>query len=395
MQITSKKKIMIFSSYFLPGYRAGGPIKSIKNLCSALNKKYEFYILTRDYDVSPSKKYIIDRNIWIKQDYFNIKYLSSFFLSSFKFARDIENIKPDLIYINSFLDIFLYIHLIIYFSLFPQKRVPMIIAPRGEFSLGAKKIKYIRKKLFINFVNFFGIYSNINFHATSQNEKKLIIESLRDFADVFVADNIPTFRETVIKNKDDYDSNLNICFISRISKMKNLLFVIDTLSRIDLKISLDIYGPIEDDQYWLACRDRIKVLNDNISVSYKGSIISQHVYQTLRMYDLLFVPSLGENFGHIFLEALEAGTPILTSDQTPWTWVNDSFAGGAFPLSSQNEYINFISNLNSIENRYLYHLSSLKAYNYFKDNNKSIINTSILFDKVLKASKRENIRKSM
>ena len=34
-------------------------------------------------------------------------------------------------------------------------------------------------------------------------------------------------------------------------------------------------------------------------------------------YDLLFLPTKGENFGHVILESMSAGTPVLISDTTP------------------------------------------------------------------------------
>ena len=45
------KKILIFSRYFLPGYKAGGPIRSISNFYSNLEDKYSIKIicLPRDY----------------------------------------------------------------------------------------------------------------------------------------------------------------------------------------------------------------------------------------------------------------------------------------------------------------------------------------------------------
>ncbi len=51
-------------------------------------------------------------------------------------------------------------------------------------------------------------------------------------------------------------------------------------------------------------------------------------------HDLFFLPTLGENFGHVIYEALSAGLPVLLSDQTPWGQVNAQGAGWCFPLDS-------------------------------------------------------------
>jgi glycosyltransferase involved in cell wall biosynthesis len=41
-----------------------------------------------------------------------------------------------------------------------------------------------------------------------------------------------------------------------------------------------------------------------------GGIFAQH--------DLFVLPTRGENFGHVIIESLNVGTPVLLSDRTPW-----------------------------------------------------------------------------
>ena len=52
------KKLLIISSYFRPGYKAGGPIKSVNNLASELGEDLDVYILTRNHDLNEKKSYI-------------------------------------------------------------------------------------------------------------------------------------------------------------------------------------------------------------------------------------------------------------------------------------------------------------------------------------------------
>jgi glycosyltransferase involved in cell wall biosynthesis len=49
-----------------------------------------------------------------------------------------------------------------------------------------------------------------------------------------------------------------------------------------------------------------------------GDVSPERVNAVFAAYDLFILPTLGENFGHVILEALTAGTPVLTSDQTQW-----------------------------------------------------------------------------
>ncbi|MBI9061941.1 MAG: hypothetical protein JEZ14_08115 [Marinilabiliaceae bacterium] len=45
-----KKKILIFIDWFLPGYKAGGPVRSMANMVEYLMEEYDFFIVTRNTD---------------------------------------------------------------------------------------------------------------------------------------------------------------------------------------------------------------------------------------------------------------------------------------------------------------------------------------------------------
>ena len=62
-----------------------------------------------------------------------------------------------------------------------------------------------------------------------------------------------------------------------------------------------------------------------------GEIANDDAPRVMAGYDLMFMPTLGENFGHAIFEALGAGTPVLISDRTPWRNLEARRAG--FDLS--------------------------------------------------------------
>ena len=41
----SKKKILVFVDWYLPGFKAGGPIRSCANLISHFSNEYDFFVL--------------------------------------------------------------------------------------------------------------------------------------------------------------------------------------------------------------------------------------------------------------------------------------------------------------------------------------------------------------
>ena len=101
----------------------------------------------------------------------------------------------------------------------------------------------------------------------------------------------------------DYDSNiirdldtLNVVFLSRIAKMKNLHYALEILKDSRININFDIWGPISDKQYWKKCQVFISNLPKNINVKYRGVIEQKLVYKILAKYDLFFSPYFRRKF---------------------------------------------------------------------------------------------------
>ena len=63
----SKKKlsILIFSNFYLPGFKGGGPIRTISNMRKTLEGAVEISIFTRDRDLGSNEQYTsINTNCW-------------------------------------------------------------------------------------------------------------------------------------------------------------------------------------------------------------------------------------------------------------------------------------------------------------------------------------------
>jgi glycosyltransferase involved in cell wall biosynthesis len=57
------------------------------------------------------------------------------------------------------------------------------------------------------------------------------------------------------------------------------------------------------------------------------------VSNCLGRHGLLFLPTAGESFGFVILEALLAGCPVLISDRTPWRNLAEKVIGWDLPVS--------------------------------------------------------------
>jgi glycosyltransferase involved in cell wall biosynthesis len=110
---------------------------------------------------------------------------------------------------------------------------------------------------------------------------------------------------------------------------------------------LTIYGPIEDLKYWEQCEVQIADLPTNVQVNYVGELAHQEVAHALSQHGLFFLPTRGENYGHVIQEALTAGLPVLISDQTPWRDLEQHCVGWALPLGDPSAFAKIIDTVAS------------------------------------------------
>jgi glycosyltransferase involved in cell wall biosynthesis len=109
--------------------------------------------------------------------------------------------------------------------------------------------------------------------------------------------------------------------------MKNIAFAIEAVASSPVPVYLDIWGTIEDPSYWRECMALTARMPEHVRVEYRGPASFERVTEILASYDMLFLPSQGENYGHVIAESLSAGTPVLISNRTPWRNLKQDGAG--------------------------------------------------------------------
>jgi len=326
-RISTKPKILCFIGNYLPGYKAGGPIRTITNMVSQLCGEFEFLIVTRDRDLLDTVPYsniLIDQ--WNTVGKAKVFYASPATFSFFGIMRLMRDTPHDILYLNSAFNPFSTIIPLIIRYIGLYGKTPVIIAPRGEFSVGALALKKNKKKLFLTVAHFIGIYRNLIWQASSDFESEDIRRTLNIIVapDVIVAPDLIPFHEQTIEEHTSLHQvlrlpgPLRIIFLSRISPMKNLDFLLRAMNKVSAPVELSLYGTAEDSTYWSRCQNLIQTLPDHISVTYHGEVTHEQVAQTFAAHDLFVFPTRGENFGHVIYESLAAGTAVIVSDQTPW-----------------------------------------------------------------------------
>ncbi|MCD6274277.1 MAG: glycosyltransferase [Deltaproteobacteria bacterium] len=330
-------KILTSVGYYLPGYKAGGPIRTLANMVDRLGDEFQFKIVTADRDFENTNPYPgIEVDDWNSVGKADVFYMSPNRRSLSDFKRLLCSTEYDILYLNSFFSPHFTIKplLLRRLRLIPDR--PLIIAPRGEFSLGALGLKSLKKRMYITAAKALGLYKGAAWQASSKHEETDIRQWFGSNARVIIAPNLPLVINAADEPgavKGKIKGCLKIIFLSRISRKKNLDGALKMLKGLNGKVEFNIYGPIEDKAYWAECLKIISSLPENIEVNYCGSIAHDKVGAVMREHNLFFLPTLGENFGHVILEALCAGCPVLISDQTPWRDLEEKGVGWDLPLS--------------------------------------------------------------
>lgn len=338
------KKVLILCDYYLPGYKSGGGMRTIVNMIDRLKNKYEFFVITRDHDGK------LDRRQYtkVKIDQWNflrdtkVFYLSKDNLKISKIRELISEVDPDVIYSNSYFAT-LTIYLLILKKLRFIPPISIILAPCGELSEGALRLYPKKKDAFIKLGKLLNLYENIIWKASSELEKEEIKTVNGNTDKIFIApDMLPSeiFEKFEQKLKPRKNSGaVKMIFLSRFMRKKNFKWLLENLSDIKGKLEIDIFGPLEDAGYWDECEKIIETLPKNIKIQAKGAVPHEAVLATLVNYHFFVMPTLGENFGHIFLEALAAGCPLLISDKTPWLELDKKGIGWDLPLTEPKKWV--------------------------------------------------------
>ncbi|MES2763857.1 MAG: glycosyltransferase [Bacteroidota bacterium] len=337
--MNAKKNILILCDWFLPGYLAGGPIQSIATLTKQLGDDINFKIITTDRDFKSKEAYKnVKINEWTIFDGRTVFYVSPENMNADFILKLVQSTEHDAIYLNSLFSK--------YFAVNPLKwkqqgklNSKIILAPRGMLGDGALAIKAFKKQLFLIYAKTFGLFKNVCWQSTSVQETSEIKKRIGSNAAFVEVSNLPNTADEV-KTIEKKAGELRLCFISRISEKKNLNFAIDVLKEVNNDaVTFDVYGPVEDENYWNLCKENAKALSSNISFNYKGILTPDQIGVTVSLYHSLFLPTHNENYGHIIVEALQHGRPVLLSDQTPWRNLQAENVGFDIALNNKAGFV--------------------------------------------------------
>jgi glycosyltransferase involved in cell wall biosynthesis len=342
--------------YYLPGYKSGGPVRTIANLVDHLGDVFDFRIVTSDRDMHDTRPYsgvVVDG--WQPVGKARVFYASPDIQTLRGMAGVVNAIDADLVYLNSFFDSrFTMLPLVARrLGMLRQRRV--IVAPRGEFAASALGIKAWKKTPYRALARLSGLYSGVTWHASSDFEREDILCRMgtRAAAMTRVAVNLPKHHEAdegATWKPRQAAEPLRVVFLARIAPMKNLRYALRILASAGVRCAFAIYGMVDDERYWQQCREDIATMPEYVEVRYHGPVEPDQVGRILATHDLLILPTLGENYGHVIAESLAQGTPVLISDRTPWRDLVTRGVGWDLPLDEAGAgFVSAVKSLAAME----------------------------------------------
>ncbi|MGN0601578.1 MAG: glycosyltransferase family 4 protein [Oscillospiraceae bacterium] len=372
-----KKDILIIMGRYLPGYKDGGPVRSIKNLVDYLGEEYNFKILTCDRDHGDEHPYPnIKVNNWNKVGKAQVFYVPP---KGFKFGviKKMAS-QVDLVYVCGCFSDYSINTLIL--NRFGRIKKPVVVAAMGLFSPKGFERKYKKKKLFTTIFNVLGFFKKTYWSATSESEKINIQKYIKTTSEqIFIAEDLPRVVNNFYDKKSKKINELKVVFLSRISFEKNLLGAIRILEQVKSKVNFTIYGPVHEQEYWEKCEHELKKFPENVSWFYEGNVDSENVVEILRRHHVFLFPTLGENYGHVIQEALSAGCPCIISDQTPWQDFEQKGVGYVLGVDEIEKYADAVDSY-ALMNEEEFNEISQKALEYAIENsNDKVKNTGYRF----------------
>lgn len=349
----NKPKILVICNYYLPGFEGGGSLRTIVNMVERLHDKFDFWIVTRDHDGDNIQYSGVKINEWNTLSNCQVLYLSKDNLKISKLRELILKVKPNSIYINSvFATLSIYVLLLRRFGMLPGLNI--ILAPEGEISDGALNLKAGKKKVYLKAAKLAGLHRDIIWKTTSEYEKSEAERIKGKGGTIFIAPNL-TSRIFLADYQQKFKPKKHVgaakmIFLSRFVPKKNFNWLFPVLNNIAGNLTIDIYGNLEDKIYWAETGQAIDQLPANVTVNYCGSIPHEQVTRTLFNYHFFLLPTLGENFGHVFVEALAAGCPLLISDRTPWRNLEEKMIGWDLPLENTDNWTEKINKCIGLDN---------------------------------------------
>lgn len=375
MESDKTKTIYIFTDWYIPAYKAGGPIQSVYNLATLLSKSFKVRIVTRISDYGSNKPFegVVPNQWSTLGPGHEVMYLSSEGVNFGSIRKICLSAKNDIILINGIFSFYFSILPLFYSGYYNIQKT--FVAVRGMLHQSALDVKPLKKQIFLAFARGFGLYKRTTLLSTSEYENVEINKCLGK-VNIAYGPNIPVqplnYSHASEKGFKDENGHLRLVFIGRISPEKNPLGLVKSLQLLNYPVSVLFVGSSIDVAYQGSFETELKRLPETVKYEWIKELPHPEIQKLFSRFDLMVLPSLGENFGHAIFESLASGTPVIIGNNTPWKNIESRKAGLEVDPENERELAASITMFNEMKSEDFKQWQSgalEMANNYFNRNN--------------------------
>lgn len=209
--------------------------------------------------------------------------------------------------------------------------VPYVLHPRGMLEPYALKYKGHKKRLAWHLYQERIIASSAVLIATSDQERDNIKCLFPNLAVAVIPNGVPFPIVVSDRAQRPLSVRRNLLFLSRVHPKKNILGLVRAWREVCLEPSranwvLQIAGPDELD-HQREVKELVHSLGLDARVEFLGMVSEADKGALLNAADLFVLPSFSENFGIAVAEALAHGLPVVATHGTPWGGLVDRGCG--------------------------------------------------------------------
>lgn len=200
-----------------------------------------------------------------------------------------------------------------------QRGFKVVLSPHGMLEPWIVKRRYLTRKLpAILLFQKAAVQRADLIHATAESEKENLLRLGWNRRIGIVPNGVDV---EAIRMRTSWKRTNTILFLSRIHPKKGINFLIEALARLSKEGENSIRCMIagEGEASYI---EELKQLAASLGVAdrveFPGGVYGEEKWRLYRETDLFVLPTHSENFGIVVAEALASGTPVVTTQGTPW-----------------------------------------------------------------------------
>ena len=154
-------------------------------------------------------------------------------------------------------------------------------------------------------------------HATAESERQNLLK-LGYNSNIQVIANGIDVDEIVMKQS--WKRRREILFLSRIHVKKGINYLLEAVAQLRNELNgytIRIAGE-GDAAYINELKQQANILGISEMICFEGGVYGDKKWELYRNADIFVLPTHSENFGIVVAEALACGTPVITTNGTPW-----------------------------------------------------------------------------